>query len=168
VDADLILYRALHPAWSFAPLSLEGAAVKGGRWSRFGHPALYLATDPMTALAEYNQDFQFHPVTLGQFRVVGANLADLSDTACLKALAIAPSIHDVPWYLHVVQREEPPQWGICDHISASGYDGLIYPSAQNPLGKYVVLWRWNDGTAPTVSVSERDHRLPIDQPSWTS
>jgi len=166
VVSDLILYRALHPAWSFAPLSGKGASIKGGRWNRKNAPALYLAIDPMTALAEYNQDLEFHPVTLGAFAVSGARLANLCDDQALTALGIDKSIHNEPWFLSAVQGNDPPQWAICDRLAAQGVHGVIYPSAQSPLGKCVALWCWNGGNGPNVSVSDSDNRLPLDQSSW--
>ena len=73
---DGTFYRAMRPAWAFGPLSGEGAAANGGRWNAKGVPALYLAADPMTALAEYNQDIQFRPVTLAEYHITSGDLTD--------------------------------------------------------------------------------------------
>ena len=163
--ADLILYRALHPAWSFAPLSGDGAAKKGGRWNRPSRAALYLACDPMTALAEYNQDIAFHPVTLGEYHVSGANLLDSARVERFFGQdGTLLSIHNEPWYRHVVEGKEPPQWRIADRVETHGYHGLIYPSAQNSLGKCVVLWRWNDGSGAKVRLFDPESRLPAAKP----
>lgn len=48
-----VAYRAHTPGWAHAPTSGAGAAAYGGRANRIGVPALYLALDEHTALAEY-------------------------------------------------------------------------------------------------------------------
>jgi RES domain-containing protein len=81
--AEQIFYRALRPAWSFKPLSGAGAARNGGRWNAKGTPALYLAEDPMTALAEYNQDFSFR-------RMPGSPTCAIPPSAMLRASTMRP------------------------------------------------------------------------------
>jgi RES domain-containing protein len=166
IVVPLLLYRALHPAWAFAPLSGEGAAQNGGRWNRKGQQALYLSTDPMTALAEYNQDFLFRPVTLAQYRVTQAKLADLSDSETLKNLGLSLDIHSTAWRALTLEGKEPATWHIADTLMSQGIDGVLFPSVASPLGRCVALWHWNENAGPQISVSDTDHRLPLDQASW--
>ena len=48
-------YRMHSPMWATMPTSGAGAATAGGRANRIGVPALYLALDAETAIAEYQQ-----------------------------------------------------------------------------------------------------------------
>ncbi|MGC3028009.1 RES domain-containing protein [Burkholderia sp. DN3021] len=52
---DVIAYRMHRPKWAVAPASGAGAAKAGGRANRIGTPALYLALEVATAVAEYQQ-----------------------------------------------------------------------------------------------------------------
>jgi hypothetical protein len=52
---ELHAYRVLTPKWAYQPLSGAGAAAAGGRFNRVDSPALYLALEPETALAEFSQ-----------------------------------------------------------------------------------------------------------------
>jgi RES domain-containing protein len=161
-----LLYRALLPAWAFAPLSGEGAAQHGGRWNRKGIKALYLAADPMTAVSEYNQDFQFRPVTLAQYRLSEAKIIDLTDVDCLAELNLTDAIHAAPWRALTLAGREPPGWPVADKLIAGGWHGAWFPSATSAQGRSVVLWRWNETGGCTLHVIDQENRLPIDQSSW--
>ncbi len=50
---DVIAYRMHQPKWAVAPTSGAGAAKTGGRANWIGTPALYLALEVGTAVAEY-------------------------------------------------------------------------------------------------------------------
>ena len=66
-------YRALHPKWSFAPVSGRGAAIIGGRSNPLGTPALYLSSDFNTAVQESQR-------TVRELRIDRADrVADLLD-----------------------------------------------------------------------------------------
>jgi RES domain-containing protein len=164
--SDLVLYRALNPVWSFAPLSGAGAAHQGGRWNRQGQHALYLATDAITAMLEYNQTLEFHPVTLAEYHVIDARLADLTDPDCLRDFDLEDGLHSQSWYDHVRAGRTPVQWPVADKLCAQWFDGVIYPSTQNKLGKAICLWNWNGMVGPCVHVQDADHRLPRTQQSW--
>jgi RES domain-containing protein len=79
-------YRAHDPRWSFQPISGRGAAITGGRFNVRGQEALYLALDPITALAECTQGFanRMQPLTLCEYDVDVQGVVDL--TAALSPL----------------------------------------------------------------------------------
>src|SRR3546814_4807925 len=64
-------FRGHDPAWSFSPVSGEGAAITGGRFNRKGEPTLYLALDIMTAVSECTQGFshRLQPLTMCEYDV---------------------------------------------------------------------------------------------------
>ena len=81
--AQCTLYRAFTPRWAAEPLSGAGAARSGGRFNRFGQPALYLSLHLDTAAAEYAQAAPFlPPFTLVSYR---ADLPALADVRLLDA-----------------------------------------------------------------------------------
>lgn len=158
-------FRALRPAWSFAPLSGAGAAHNGGRWNAKGTPALYLAGDPMTALAEYNQDLLFRPVTLAQYQVSGAVLADACDPAFCRIHGIDNAVAACDWYALSLTGKAVPSWEVATRLAREGFHGLLFTSRINGA-PCVVLWHWNEDGGCTVTVDDAEHRLPGDASSW--
>ncbi len=158
-------YRALRPAWSFAPLSGAGAAHNGGRWNAKGSPALYLAGDPMTALAEYNQDLLFRPVTLARYRVSGAILADVCDPAFCWTHEIDHAAMACDWFALSLTGRTVPSWEIAARLVSDGFHGLLFPSRINGA-PCAVLWLWNESGGCKVTVDDAENRLPGDASSW--
>ena len=70
-------WRVLAPRWAHLPLSGDGAEAVGGRYSTPGTPALYLAADLETAVAEYEQSLLVRPGTFCAYDVGGGRIADL-------------------------------------------------------------------------------------------
>jgi len=68
----------IHPARHRAPFSGEGARRYGGRWNMKGWPALYLATEHATAVADYYQGLP-KPGTLAPYRLQANAIVDLTD-----------------------------------------------------------------------------------------
>ena len=114
--------------------------------------AIYLATDPMTAVREYNQDFQFLPVTLAQYRLTDARIAELNAPELLAAYGTDAAIHTVPWRAIALQGKEPLQWPLVDALISDGWHGAEYPSAITPAGRCIVLWSWNQKGAPRLAL----------------
>ena len=165
--SDQIFYRALRPAWAFAPLSGEGAAVNGGRWNAKGTAALYLASDPMTALAEYNQDLLFRPVTLVQYHVAAAKLADLENPELVERYAVEATSLNCDWYRLSLEQLDVPSWTLAGKLMADEYHGMRYASRINGA-ICVCLWLWNESGGCTVWVTDLDGRLPHNDRSWPS
>lgn len=162
---DHVFYRALRPEWSFAPLSGKGAALNGGRWNPKGQAALYLAGDPMTAIAEYNQDLYFRPVTLVEYHIQNARLADLRDSVFCTAHGIHDEDLAVAWRAETRMGKEPRSWRIARELIAQDYEGALFNSSINGATA-LVLWAWNESTGCTVEVQDFDQRLPDHNASW--
>ncbi len=163
--ANELLYRALSPRFSHAPLSGRGAELSGGSWNAIGNPALYLACDVITAILEYQQRAGFKPVTAVQYRLQDARLADIHDPQLADRYGITPPITANEWQLLVGLGEEPPSWPIASSLRRDGYHGLRYRSRLNG-GACVVLWTWNAPGGPELSINDPDRRLPRDDRSW--
>ena len=163
---DGTFYRAMRPAWAFGPLSGEGAAANGGRWNAKGVPALYLAADPMTALAEYNQDIQFRPVTLAEYHITSGDLADCTSPALQKRLGLHDDMFTAAWRAQTLTGKIPRSWTAADRLRDEGFHGMLYASRINK-GVCLALWRWNEAGGCQVTVSDLDRRLPKDNRSWT-
>ena len=165
--ANELVYRALSPRFSHAPLSGRGAELSGGRWDAVGSPALYLACDVITAILEYQQRANFKPVTAVQYRLQDALLADIHDPQLEDRHGITPLIVTNDWQLLVGLSKEPPSWPIASRLQRDGYHGLRYRSRLNG-GACVVLWAWNAPDVPTLAINDPDKRLPRDDRSWSS
>lgn len=138
------LWRMLPIRFQRSPLSGEGARRVGGRWNPRGVPALYLATDPATAVAEFYQGLP-KPGTLAPYQLDAHAIADLTDgsggprdaavehgcVAAWKAMAHRPD-------------RTPPSWVLATELIGQGADGALVPSVQNRGGSCLVLWNWHD------------------------
>lgn len=134
----------LSPRWQHDPLSGAGAARNGGRWNRIGLPALYLSLDHPTAIAEYHQTV-VRPGTLAAYDVKSGSIADFRDTEVLNLLRVRPAALIDEWATIVDVREgEPATWPLADRLIEAGAHGAVVPSAQNPGGTNLVLWRWSE------------------------
>ena len=161
----LTLWRAYVPAWAHLPLSGEGAARFGGRWSPVGQPAIYAALELSTAWAEYNQGFVQHPATIVQLELTGARLADLTDVATLRALGSDEAIHRCEWRAALDTGETPATHRLQARLM-NRYHGVIYPSFMSKGGRCVALWRWNESGAPELRTIDPEGRLPRTPASW--
>ncbi|WP_230482086.1 RES family NAD+ phosphorylase [Sphingomonas sp. Leaf21] len=136
------LWRMLAIRYQRDPWSGEGARLYGGRWNPPGQPALYLGTDHATAIAEYYQGLA-KPGTLAPYRLAASAIADLTDGrggAIDQAVAEAMA---APWkHIAEIERGTPPSWTLATALMGEGAEGALVPSAQNPGGTALVLWRW--------------------------
>jgi RES domain-containing protein len=151
----------INPARQRAVFSGEGARLHGGRWNMKGWPALYLAADQVTAVAEYYQGLP-RPGMLVPYRIAGQAIADLTDgrggpadDRVAQALAAA-------WKtVAAIDGQVPPSWTLAQELIAAGAQGALVPSAQNRAGTAIVLWRWReahgagDGAVLTLLDPER-------------
>lgn len=160
-------WRVHAPRWAFAPLSGEGASLTGGRFNRPGKPALYLAFDYQTAIIEYEHGMSWRPGTLCAYKV-DASVADLREAELLLDFGFSREDVLCNWKEAAfdASRTPPPTWRIADTLIQKGLAGAIYPSAVDPIGTNLVLWRWNTATDDKVEVLDPLDDLPADQRSW--
>ena len=160
-------WRVLAPRWAAEPLSGAGAARHGGRFNEPGTPALYVSEDLMTAVAEYEQDLGIRPGTFCAYEVDVDGIVDLTDPTVREGLGTTPGDIACPWKeIALVRRQRPPTWELAARLIAAGCAGLRAPSVRQPGGVNLVLWRWNDDPARTVTVHDPQGDLPADQTSW--
>lgn len=157
----------LAPRWAHLPLSGEGAARLGGRWNARGVPALYMSEAFTTAVAEYEQELGIRPGTLCAYEVDVAGIADLRDPAALRALGAEPGAPLCPWKrMAFVEGVRPPTWALAERLATLDIAGALVPSARDPAGTNLVLWRWNDRPDRRVATLDPLGDLPRDQSSW--
>jgi RES domain-containing protein len=166
-------YRGHDPAWSFTPLSGEGAALTGGRFNRKGEPTLYLSLDIMTAVGECTQGFTMRllPLTMCEYEVDCAPIADLRNDASRGAQGITYAELACPWLKHQLAGEQAPSWHVADRLKASGHYGTLVPSfvpGANEASVNLVLWNWGREPPNKVDVYDPSGRLPKDRLSWQS
>lgn len=125
------LYRAFTPRWAAEPLSGAGAARSGGRFNRFGQPALYLSLQLETAASEYAQAAPFlPPLTLVSY---AADLPALADLRLLDASwdAVWADWAD-DWRKALVNKIEPVSWVLGDLLREAEIPGVIFPAWRGP------------------------------------
>lgn len=133
------LVSRVHPTLGGEPLSGAGAARSGGRFNRFGQPALYLSLHLDTAAAEYAQAAPFlPPFTLVSYR---ADLPALADVRLLDASwdALWADWTD-DWRKALVNKVEPVSWVLGDLLREAAIPGVIFPSMAQPGGVNVALF----------------------------
>ena len=138
------LWRMLAIRYQRDPLSGEGARLLGGRWNARGTPALYLATDPATAVAEFYQGLP-KPGTLAPYRLEAIRIADLTDGAGRPCEASVEHACNAAWKAMAARAKLPPSWDLTEILIAAGAQGALVPSTQNRGGTCLVLWHWHDG-----------------------
>jgi len=131
-------------------------------------PALYMSTDLLTAVAEYEQEIGIRPGTFCAYDVDVAEVLDLTQPDVLAAFGIEPEVRFLPWKsILLVEHRRPPGWDIADRLTAAGIAGILVPSTRMPGGVNLVLWHWNDTPARRVVALDPQHDLPADQSAWT-
>lgn len=165
-------FRGHDPAWSFSPVSGEGAAITGGRFNRKGEPTLYLALDIMTAVSECTQGFshRLQPLTMCEYDVDCAEVADLRDEDGRKRHSVELADLACGWLTCLRDRREAPSWLVADKLRKENFCGILVPSfvPGAPASHYnLVLWRWGPDLPHKVAVYDPVGRLPKDQTSWT-
>lgn len=166
MKASVELFRAFVPRWTHQPLSGEGASRFGGRWNAVGTQTIYAAPELSTAWAEYNQGFLQHPALIAKLLLSNASLADLTDAATAARLGIDQDIHRCEWRSEMDAGRVPETHALQESLMASGFDGVIYPSFMSIGGTCVALWRWNEPTAPALTVLDPQNLLPKTAASW--
>ncbi|AOK56544.1 RES protein [Burkholderia stagnalis] len=165
---EVIAYRMHQPKWAVAPTSGAGAAKFGGRANRIGTPALYLALEVATAVAEYQQlSPLLPPGTLVSYRVTAEPVVDF--TAGYRVDDWPPLWESFfcdwrrDWFN---ERIEPPSWVLGDEAIAAGAKGILFPSTQASGGTNLVLFVDQLAEPDRLEVIDPVGALPRDQASW--
>jgi RES domain-containing protein len=162
------VYRMHVPKWAVAPTSGAGAARHGGRVNRPGIEAIYLATEPETALQEYQQvSTLLPPGTLISYQLSIDRVIDF--TGGFIASVWAPIWQDFycDWReLWFNQRIEPPSWVIGDIALSLGAKGILFPSRLKAGGTNLVLFSHMLEEPDKFEVFDPHKSLPRSQASW--
>ena len=164
-------YRAVDPVRAAAPLSGDGAAMRGGRFNAKGQPALYLALSIEGAVVEAAQGFghRLEPLTICMYEVDCADIVDLRDDAGRAAARVELDDMACPWALDLANGVEPASWRVVRRLVAGGAAGILVPSFANRARAdmtNLVLWQWGPERPHQVLVHDPHGRLPKDQRSW--
>ena len=168
-----VAYRAHDPRWSWAPLSGDGAAAKGGRFNPAGVQALYLAQTIEGMFLEMSHGLarRFEPLTACSYEVDVEDLVDLRTEKDREHEGIDISTLACPWALDRATGRTPASWALAERLMAAGAAGLLVPSFA--VGATIemtnlVLWRWGNDLPHSVHVHDPSGRLPRDAASWSS
>lgn len=166
-----LAFRAHNPAWSFSPVSGEGAKRHGGRFNPKGLPALYLSLSETTALAEYNQGFPHRPQpsTLCAYQIDCDRLMNLCNEEERALANITLNEMACAWEFMSKRGQIPPTWDLAKRLVKEDWAGILVPSyAKNAPseGVNLVLWQWGDTLPHQVIVIDDKDRLPKNQNSW--
>ncbi|MGP1353861.1 MAG: RES family NAD+ phosphorylase [Parasphingopyxis sp.] len=164
-------YRGHDPAWSFSPLSGEGASLTGGRFNRIGEPTLYLALDAITAIKECTQGLgnRLQPITLCEYDVDCDDIADLRTSANRKKQKVELSDLKCGWLNYRYEAGDAPSWMIADRLRKEGFAGILVPSfapGATRDNQNLVLWQWGPELPHQVLVYDPSGRLPKNRLSW--
>jgi RES domain-containing protein len=164
-------YRGHDPAWSFSPLSGEGAAIRGGRFNRKGEAALYLSLDVMTAVGECTQGLtqRLRPLTMCEYDVDCEGIVDLRTGGVRSRRGVTLDDLACAWLTFQLAGKEAPSWQVVDRLKAAGHAGILAPSfvpGAAPGSNNLVLWKWGPKLPHRVQVYDPSGRLPKNQLSW--
>ncbi len=168
-----VCYRAHDPRWAFSPISGDGAAARGGRFTPAGVPALYLALTIDGMFAEMGHGFphRFDPLTVCAYDADVEDVVDLRHPEGRLAAGVTLDTLACPWALDRVEGRTPASWRVATHLIAAGAAGILVPSfavGAKTDAANLVLWRWGAEPPHKVTVFDPSGQLPIDQSSWPS
>jgi len=162
-------FRVHRPKWAWLPASGEGAASHGGRANRPGVPALYLALDQATALAEYMQGSTLlQPGTIVQYKVELGLVVDFSKGYDRDA-GWEPLWEDFmcDWRKLLFNAHiEPPSWVLADSVISANVKGILFPSTQRAGGINLVVFTDLVGDSDVVAPHDPGGYLPANQSAW--
>lgn len=149
-------FRVHVPRWAYAPTSGDGAGDHGGRLNRIGVPALYLALDDATALAEFRQKSALMPPSLMvSYRIRLRQLVDFREGYNQEWDPLWQELACDWRRLWFNGNIEPPSWILGDLALEAGAVGILFPSMANPGGTNLVIY---------TEALDRDDRLEAYDP----
>lgn len=150
-EVDGVFYRAIDPA--YRQFALSGSR-NPGRYSDSSQPTLYLSSSPegVAAAMVAHKDSRSADLELIKIRVNAENILDLRDSAAVQAAGIDLQDALAPWQEIVAQGGVPASWTLRRQLESQGVVGLIDPSRKAPGLWHLVLFSWNQGDHPNVSL----------------
>ncbi|MBT1542218.1 RES domain-containing protein [Curtobacterium flaccumfaciens pv. flaccumfaciens] len=125
-----------------------------GRYSRADEPTLYLSASVggVEAAMVAHRDVRAETLEIVAIDVDAARIVDLRDLGTLDSIGIDLQDAVAPWQDIAAAGGTPGSWQVRDRLLEIGADGLIDPSRKSPGLWHLVLFRWNEGDAPTVVI----------------
>ena len=139
---------------------LDGVLSPEGRLHHSGHEALYISPAPQWAAMAVDAYIRPDdpPRMLVELQVTGARVADLRDPEVCQMLGISVETAGVPWQPELAEGKRPTSWNACDAVRRTEAHGLIYPARSYPERWHMVLHRWNEPGAASVTDSGKAQR----------
>lgn len=145
------MWRAVDPEFSRRPLSAIGSMISGGRFNPVGIPAIYLASEPFTALLEtnpYNEPIG-RAMTLIPVELDTGGIADFTDPSICKALGVDRQRLDEPWSQTADTASYTQQ--LYYSVVGQGYSGIKFRSRANPYQFNIAMWKvWDYSENPAT------------------
>lgn len=159
-----LVYRAHNPQWSWAPLSGEGASRHGGRFNRYGVPALYTSLSPLTAIREAQPlGRSMQPLTLCAYKVDAEPIFDALDHEQCRILGVSGFDLTCPiWEAEMLAGVTPASQTLADRLITTGHAGMRVQSFATGTGTddlNLVMWRWGHDRPARVVLIDDEGRL---------
>lgn len=144
-------YRAIDP--EYREFAIAGSRSPG-RYSRQDQPTLYLSSSIQGVQAAMiaHEDNRSAALEIIEINVEASGIIDFRDPVALHRAGVDLNDAIAPWQETVASGRTPASWRVRDRLVAAGANGLIDPSRKRPGLWHLVLFRWNEGDAPTVSI----------------
>ncbi|MGO1441020.1 MAG: RES domain-containing protein [Brevibacterium yomogidense] len=146
-------YRAIDP--EFREFAIAGSRSPG-RYSRQDQPTLYLSSsiEGVEAAMIAHKDARSAALEIIAVDVEASGIVDFRDPVALERTGLDLSDAIAPWQEVVASGGTPASWIVRDRLVATGANGLIDPSRKRYRLWHLVLFRWNEGDAPTVRIAD--------------
>jgi RES domain-containing protein len=134
------LWRALNPEFGRAPLSPIGSMLSGGRFNPVGVPAIYLASDPFTALLEISptSTIKHEALLLVPVESTLAHFVDLTNDAELNECEITTDDLASSWSKEL--GKPTPVQQLYYKLHPQGFSGVKFRSRANPYLFNFCMW----------------------------
>ena len=147
-------------------MSGEGAGRRGGRFNRFGLPALYLSFSLTTAVREVSPiGRRMQPLVLCSYEMDVDPVFDALDHAERTAQSVSQANLDCPaWRDEMFSGRKPASHSLAERLLSMGYAGMRYRSyamgaSENDIN--LVLWRWGSEPPSRVILIDDEKRLSV-------
>lgn len=142
-----------------------GAVVNPeGRFHHDGQPALYASETregAVVATLSYARRGD-PPRVIYPLMLAARRLIDLRDPREAVHHELDPALASLRWQEDRASGRAPATWALSDAARAAGADGMLYASRKRPDLTHLVLFRWNQPGAASVSAPHAP--LPISLP----